>query len=310
MSDTPIPIKLICFPGAPNLPIFAATEKGMFEQAGVSVDLSTTPSSVYQAEHMIDGTFQIAGTAFDNVIAYVEGQGAFKPDTDPDLFAFMGATQVALAFITAPEVKTYADLKSRKIALDALSTGFAFILYEMLSRGGLADDDYEMVAIGATPQRWESVRDGETAGALVLEPFTSIARAQGFNVLDISTDLFDSYQGGIFAASRAWAAANPDAVKGYIKGYLAGLAWTLDPANRDEAAKILLAKMPAIQPRVVDRVLDSLLDPRSGLTPRGEILDDGVKTVLELRSRYSEGASLSDPGRYIDLSYYDQVTGA
>jgi ABC-type nitrate/sulfonate/bicarbonate transport system substrate-binding protein len=310
VSDAPTPIELICFPGAPNLPIFAGIEKGIFEEAGVTVNLSTTPSSVYQAEHMIDGTFQIAGTAFDNVIAYREGQGAFKPDTDPDFFAFMGATQVALAFITAPDVKTYEDVKGCKIALDALSTGFAFILYEMLARAGLTPDDYEMVAVGATPKRWESVRDGETSGALVLEPFISIAQARGCNLLDISTDLFDCYQGGTFAASQAWAAANPDTLKGYIKGYLGGLEWTLDPANRDEAAKILLANMPAIQPRVVDKVMNSLLDPRSGLTPKGEILDDGVKTVLDLRSSYGAGAPLTDPGRYIDLSYYNQVVGA
>ena len=310
MAETATAIELICFPGAANLPIFVSLEKGIFEEAGVAVNLTTTPSSVYQAEHMIAGTFQIAGTAFDNVVAYGEGQGAFKPETDPDLYVFMGATQVALALITAPEVKTHDHIKGRKLALDALSTGFAFVLYEMLARGGLGPEDYEIVAVGATPERWQSLRDGETAGALVLEPFTSIARAQGFNVLDVSTDLFECYQGGTFAASRAWAAANPDAVKGYIKGYLGGLQWTLDPANRNEAAEILLANMPAIRPGVVDAVMDSLLDPRSGLTPRGEILDDGVKTVLELRSRYVPGPPLTDPSRYIDLGYYNQVAGS
>lgn len=309
VTETPTPIELICFAGAPNLPIFAAQERGAFEDAGVAVNLTTTPSSVYQAEHLIAGTFRIAGTAFDNVVAYQEGRGAYTPPAPPDLFVFMGATQVQLAFVTAPDVKTFADVRGRKLALDALSTGFAFILYEMLARGGLAPDDYEMVAVGATPQRWESVRDGETAGSLVLEPFTSIARAQGFNVLETSTALFDCYQGGIFAASRAWAADNADAVKGFIKGYLAGLAWTLDPANRKDAAALLLAKMPVLKPGVVDAVLDGLLDPRSGLTPRAEILPDGMKTVLDLRSRHGDGPPLTDPARYFDLSYYNQVIG-
>jgi hypothetical protein len=53
--------------------------------------------------------------------------------------------------------------------------------------------------------------------------------------------------------------------------------------------------------------MDSLLSPRSGLTPKAAILMDGVRAVLDLRSRYGGGASLSDPDRYIDLSYYDQV---
>jgi ABC-type nitrate/sulfonate/bicarbonate transport system substrate-binding protein len=310
VSETPTPIELICFAGAPNLPIFAAQQSGAFEDCGVTVNMTTTPSSAYQAEHLIGGTFQMAGTAFDNIVAYQEGQGVFKPDAPPDLFVFMGATQVQLAFITAPDVKTYADVKGRTLSLDALSTGFAFVLYEMLARAGLGPDDYEMVAVGATPKRWESVRDGETAGSLVLQPFTSIAQAQGFNVLETSTDLFDCYQGGTFAASRAWAAANGDAVKGFIKGYLAGLDWTLDPANRDEAAALLLDKMPVLKPGVVDAVMDSLADPRSGLTPMAQILPDGMKTVLDLRSRYGTGAPLTDPARYYDLSYYNQVVGS
>ncbi|HUZ68020.1 MAG TPA: ABC transporter substrate-binding protein, partial [Beijerinckiaceae bacterium] len=96
---SPVPIHLICFPGAPNLPIFVAQDKGFFGDAGVAVELATTPSSAFQAENLASGKFQIAGTAFDNVVAYQEGQGAVKLAQRPDIFAFMGATQIELAFI-------------------------------------------------------------------------------------------------------------------------------------------------------------------------------------------------------------------
>jgi hypothetical protein len=56
--------------------------------------------------------------------------------------------------------------------------------------------------------------------------------------------------------------------------------------------------------------MNSLLSPRSGLTPKGAILMDGVRRVLELRSRYGGGLALSDPSRYIDLGYYAEVAGA
>jgi ABC-type nitrate/sulfonate/bicarbonate transport system substrate-binding protein len=306
----PVAIELIAFPGAPNLPIFVAQEKGFFESAGVRVNLTTTPSAAYQAENLVDGKFHIAGTAFDNVVAYQEGQGAVALKRQPDLFAFMGATQIELAFVVAPGIAAYADLKGKSLALDALSTGFAFVLYEMLKRGGLERGDYEMVPVGATPQRWESVKAGTHAGTLAIEPFTSIARNQGFRVLDTSSNLFESYQGGSFAASRQWAEAHPDAVKGFIRGYLEGLDWTLRPDNREEATKILLERMPEIKPPVAGAVMNSLLSPKSGLTPKAAILMDGVRTVLDLRSRYGGGPTLNDPSRYIDLSYYNEVVGA
>jgi ABC-type nitrate/sulfonate/bicarbonate transport system substrate-binding protein len=300
-------IELIAFPGAPNLPIFVAQDKGFFEAAGVRVNLTTTPNSAYQAENLVEGKFQIAGTAFDNVVAYQEGQGAVALKRQPDLFAFMGATQIELALVVAPDVKSYADLKGKSLALDALSTGFAFVLYEMLARGGLQGGDYQMVPVGATPQRWESVKAGTHAGTLTIEPFTSIARNQGFGVLDTSSRLFESYQGGSFAASRQWAAANPDALKGFIEGYRGGLDWTLLSGNRKEATDILLARMPEIKPPVAGAVMDSLLSPRSGLTPKGAMLMDGVRTVLDLRSRYGGGPVLTEPERYIDLRYYNEV---
>ena len=307
MPEASYPLELIVFPGAPNLPLFVAKENGYFEREGVRVNLSTTPSSVAQAQNLIDGKCQIAGTAFDNVVAYQEGQGAVQLSREPDLFAFMGATQVELAFVVAPQIERYEDLKGKTIALDALATGFAFLLYEMLERNGLTRKDCEMVAVGATPARWESVKSGQHAGTLTIEPFTSIAKAQGFRVLDRSTNLFDCYQGGIFAASRQWAAANPAAIKGYIKGYLAGLAWTLAPENRQAATDLLLRHMPEIKPPVAGAVINSLTSPKSGLTPNGEILLDGVRQVLELRTRYGGGKPLSDPARYIDLSYYNSV---
>jgi ABC-type nitrate/sulfonate/bicarbonate transport system substrate-binding protein len=307
-SSSPYPLELIAFPGAPNLPVFVAQENGYFDNAGVRVKLSTTPSSGYQAENLINGKFHVGGTAFDNVIAYQEGVGPVALSRDPDLFAFMGATQVELAFVVAPEITRFEDLKGRTLAMDALSTGFAFVLYEMLERNGLTRNDYEMVGVGATPLRWESVRTGKHAGTLTIEPFTSIAKAQGFRVLERSTNLFDCYQGGAFIASHQWAKANPAALKGYIKGYLEGLAWTLAPENRAAATDVLLRNMPEIKPQLADAVMTSLLSAKSGLTPRAEILMKGVEKVLELRARFGGSKKTLNPANYIDLSYYNLVT--
>ncbi len=303
-------VELIAFPGAQNLPIFAALEQGLFDKAGITLNMSTTPNSAYQAENLANGKFHIAGTAFDNVVAYVEGQGAVKIEPVPDFFAFMGATQIELAFIAQPDIKTYADVKGKVLAMDALYTGFAFVLYEMLAKAGLKKSDYKIEPVGATPVRWESVKAGKHAGTMTIEPFTSIARGQGFTVLDTSTKHYADYQGQAYVASRKWAAASPEALKGFIKGYLGGLAWTLAPENRQAATELLLSKMPEIQPRVAGAVMDSLLSPKSGLTPKAAMLPAGIDVVLDLRTRFGGGSTkLDQHARYVDLSYYKAVVG-
>ena len=69
-------LKIIAFPGAPNLPVFAAMAQGYFARHGLEVSLTTTPSSVYQIQAFHAGEFDLAFTAFDNIVAYQEGQGA------------------------------------------------------------------------------------------------------------------------------------------------------------------------------------------------------------------------------------------
>lgn len=301
-------INLVAFPGAPNLPIFAAIENGYFESFDLDIKLETTTSSVWQMKSLLNNEFQIAATAVDNVVAYQENQGAVSFDFDPDLFIVMGASQVELSLIAAPNITSINDLRGKSLALDALATGFAFVLYRMLEIGGLKKPDCEYIPVGATPQRWESVKAGLHSATLTIEPFTSIAISQGYNVLSTSTNIFDHYQGGVFTASEKWAAKNIDTLQNFIEGYLMGLKWVLDDFNNIKACEILLKNMPLLKKDSVQRVIDKLKNPRTGLTPRATISIEGLEQVLELRSNYHSGKKeLNDPYKYIDLSYYDNV---
>src|SRR5262245_33481856 len=89
-AQTPQPISVIVFPGGFNWPIWIAQQNGYFAQNGIEPKLTNTPNSVFQLTGLIEGRFDIAMTAIDNVVAYMEGQGEAKVDRQPDIFAFMG----------------------------------------------------------------------------------------------------------------------------------------------------------------------------------------------------------------------------
>jgi ABC-type nitrate/sulfonate/bicarbonate transport system substrate-binding protein len=295
-------LRVIAFPGAPNLPTFAAMEHGWFRRHGVEVSIELTISSLAQAERVAAGECDIACTAFDNVVAYSSGQGA--PGVDPGYVVIMGATQLELSLVVDPAIDTHADLAGQSIALDALGTGFAFVLYEMLERAGVDHHSCHFVPVGATPQRWLSVKSGTHAATLTIEPFTSLARASGFRILDTSSRLFDSYQGGVVAARRAVLDERPGAVRGFIDGYLDGLAWMLEPSKRTAVADLLVHRMN-LDPSAVQPVLDSVLSSESGLTPDAELLPDGMATVLALRSRYGPGGTSDGIEAFTDLRLWE-----
>ena len=74
-AQTPAPVTVNVFPGGFNWPSFVAQEKGFFERNGIAVTLQPTPNSVTQMTGLAEGRFDIAITAVDNIVAYVEGQG-------------------------------------------------------------------------------------------------------------------------------------------------------------------------------------------------------------------------------------------
>ena len=299
-------LRVIAFPGAPNLPTFAAIEHDKFTEIGYDVELELTPSSIYQAEKTAAGEFDIICTAFDNVVAYGSGQGAAKVGVDPDYVVVMGATQLELSLVANKDIKSVADLAGKTIALDALTTGFAFVLFDMLEAAGLTRNDVEFVAVGATPLRWQSVQDGVHAATLTIEPFTSIARLNGFNILSKSTDIYDEYQGGVVATTKSTLANHPGKVSGFIECYLKGLEWVLDTTNADAAKAILGARMPQIKPKAMDAVMASLSSEKSGLTPKSALLEKGMETVISLRSKYGDGATVSSAETFIDLHLYNE----
>lgn len=293
-------LKLITFPGAPNLPLFIAQDEGLFAQRNLTVEHAMTPSSIFQFEQIASGRMDVAGTAFDNVVAYREHQGAADLPGPLDVHAFMGASQIELTLVAQPEVKSVADLAGCSLAMDALDTGFAFVAHAMLEHAGVDPASVTLAAVGATPQRFESVRAGDHAATLTLEPFTAMARASGLNLLDSSAERFEHYQGGVFATRDEWAAENQDAITAFVEAYLEALAMTLDEDNVSLRRSTLMRHMPNISPTIIDGVISRVVAPRTGLTPKALISRAGVETVLGLRRKHHpNGAALGDASPYL-----------
>jgi ABC-type nitrate/sulfonate/bicarbonate transport system substrate-binding protein len=299
------PVSVIVFPGGFNWPIWAARERGYFAHHGIEVALTPTPNSVFQLTSLVEGRFDIAMTAFDNVVAYMEGQGEAPLSSQPELVAFMGGDNGFLSLVTTPEVKSFADLKNRTVSVDAMTTGYAFVLFDLLERNGLAPNDYKVEKAGGVLQRWEALKDGKQAGTMLVTPFDVMAKASGFNVLQCAIDVYGHYQGLVGATRRSWAAANAGKLNAYVRGYVAALAWLFDTDNRDEAIAMLRRNLPQMSPDLAAQTYAVLLGP-GGFARKGEADPAGMRKVLELRSEHSQPKkTLSDPARYFDPTYYE-----
>jgi len=81
--------------------------------------------------------------------------------------------------------------------------------------------------------------------------------------------------------------------------------WSLDPANRDEAIR-LLADGLKLPPEIAARCYELEADPVTGLAKDARFDLDGFKNVLRLRAEF-EGGTPAQPEKYLDLSYYQRA---
>ena len=301
----PKPVDLIVFPGGFNWPIWVAQEKGLFARHGIEPRITPTPGSAFQLTGLIEGKFDIAMTAIDNLIAYREGQGEAKI-LGPDLVAFMGGDNGFLRLVAVPEVKSFADLKGKTVSVDALTTGYAFVLFELLERGGLQRDrDYQVERAGGVLQRFNALMEKKHAATLLLSPFEVQAEARGYTRLADASTMLGAYQGLVGGARKSWADANRDAVIGYIRAFSDAVDWLYQPTNKEEAIAILRKNLPAMNEPAGQAAYAVLLHPRDGFQRKARIDLEGVRTVLRLRSKYAEPQkSLTDPARYYDDRFY------
>jgi len=299
------PLSVIVFPGGFNWPIWVAQDKGFFAKGGLEVKLTPTPSSAFQLSNLIDGKFDIGHTAIDNVVAYMEGQGEAKFESKPDLVVFMGGDNGFLSLVTQPDIKSYGDLKGKTLSVDALTTGYAFVLLDLLKRNGLTRADYNTERAGGVLERWRGLQEGKHAGTMLISPFDLMAKEKGLNVLQYAIDLYGHYQGLVGATRREWAQQNPKKLENYVRAYLAGLTYLYQPQNKDEVIAILRKNAPQMSPQLASQSYDSLVGPK-GFSRTAEIDVAGVRKVLELRSEYGQPQkTLTDPMRYIDAKYYE-----
>ena len=305
----PTPLRVIAFDGGWNLPVWAAQRQGFFEAQGVSVQLSYTPTSVYLITKLLDGTFDIALGGMDNVVAYQEGQGEAKIPDNPDLFAFLGGDDGFASIVAAPGIKSFAELKGRTVSVDAMTTGYAFMVRELLARNGLAETDVSFVRAGGTASRYRDLIAGKQDATLLRTPFELLVRERGFNQLATGQSL-GAYQGTVALARRSWAREHEAAVIGFMRAYRAGTDWLYDRANREIVEALLVANIRDMTPALAKRSYDLLLADKGGMT-RDVALDmEGIRTVLQLRSKYGQPAKkLDDPMKYVDLSYYEKAFG-
>lgn len=298
-------VSVIVFPGGFNLPLYIAEEEGFFASEGLKVTITPTPNSVFQMTSLIRGDFDVAMTAFDNVVAYNEGQTDSNERIEADIVAVSGGDGGFLSLVASGECDDVSALKGKRVAVDAMTTGYAFVLLEMLERNAVAREDVEFVKFGGVADRFRGLAEREFSATLLVTPFDIMAGKAGFEVLATASEVLGAYQGVVAAANRAWALENPQTLISFIRAQIQGVRWLSDAGNRDKAIQILRKYVPQMTAELAAHSCAAMLGSASGFQADAAIDKEGLRTVISLRQKYSGSRLLrADLESHTDLSYY------
>ena len=217
---------------------------------------------------------------------------------------FFAAEGIVLPVFVRPEIKSWSHLKGKKLAVDAVDTAFALVLRRILLAHGLDLNrgDYELVALGATGRRLESMMSGETFAGILNSPFDEKAAAAGMVRFGDHREVLPHYPGGILAANRGWAQSRREDLVGFLRGWLAGIRWVKNPGNREEAIKLVSADLK-LSPKAATESVEEL-------SPTGSLNLAGLQNVLDLRVQFGFKLPMGNSlDRYYDLSYFREAAG-
>lgn len=273
-----------------------ARSRALFASEGVDVEITITPNSTEQMRGLSAGEWDLASTAFDNVLAWSGREGA-------EIVAVaQAAAGILLPVYVRPEIRDWSDLRGKKLAVDAVDTAYALVLRRILLAHGLDLErrDYELVPVGATDHRLESMKRGESFAGILNPPWNREAEKLGMVRLGDHREELPDYPGGVVAVSRAWAKAHESELRSFLRAWLAGGRWAKDAANREEAVRMIAEHEKLNRDAAATRLAQLPKDPNLNLP--------GLQSVLDLRVQFGLTPPMGkDLKRYYDLTWCQQA---
>jgi NitT/TauT family transport system substrate-binding protein len=250
------------------LAIWMADAAGFYAANGLKVEIINMNGGSRGAAELAAGRIDAMHVGLSSVVR-LNRTGA-----DLRIIASL-ANVIRFTFISAPGVKTAADLKGGVVGVSTFGSESDSTVTLALKRLGLARDDVTLKEYGGGPKRLAAVKSGEINASAVNEPFTSMAREQGVNVL---VDLVPENIPWLFTAivvKRNAIAERRDALTRFIKATAEGNYLAL---TDDKRAKEVLSK----QANITDpKILDISYNDFKSLSPQDiEPTDSAAKNIL------------------------------
>ncbi len=178
-ENDPIDIGLMASIDA--LPILYADEMGLFEENGVLVNLETFFSAK-------DRDIAYLGGELDGLIADLIGVSTLYAAEKPVTIITTTTAEFGLAVTPDSGITSIEDMKGKEI-LYSKNSVIDYSIDKILETAGLTEEDVVKTVVPALPLRAEMLLKNESDSALLPDPFMTVAKVGGSNIIVKTSDL-------------------------------------------------------------------------------------------------------------------------
>ncbi|MEV5822568.1 ABC transporter substrate-binding protein [Micromonospora haikouensis] len=230
-------------------PMMVADAKGFFGKHDVEVEFSN--ADIYsrlavQGQGKLDVNIPGTGGALFNAVnqglrvRVVADRQQYRCASDNMLLARTAAYDGGL--------KGVADLKGKKVAILAKGSSTEYWLDRALGQVGLKQSDLGQVVTLSYPDTANALKSGAVDAGFLVEPlaYQLISDGQARRVLAMN-EVAPNQEQGLITMSQDFIDKRPEVAARWMAGWLEGVRYYQDPANRDEVVKIVSerTKVPA-----------------------------------------------------------------
>jgi NitT/TauT family transport system substrate-binding protein len=236
-------------------PLDIGIRKGFFQQNGLDIQETAFAGDAKLQQAMASNSVDI-GIGSGPALAFIVKGAPVKGVAD------MAGPPLLLAIVVRPDgPKTAADLKGKKVSVSTAGSLTYWLVSETSRRQGWGPNGIEIEPMGAMAGQIAALRRGDIDGVI-----TDISNAYDLEqkgearILVRFNTLTDFVTHVIFATDTV-IASRPDAIRGFLKGWFATIAFMR--ANKAESVAIaaqVLQKDPDIISRTYDDVMPMFSD--------------------------------------------------
>ena len=244
MSAQPTEFKVgISDPVNTVLAIWMADAAGLYAANGIKAEIINMNGGSHGAAELAAGRIDAMHVGLSSVVRLNRAGGDLR------IIASL-ANVIRFAFVSAPSVKTAADLKGGVVGVSTFGSESDSTVTLALKRLGLSRDDVTLKEYGGGPRRLAAVKSGEIKATAVNEPVTSIAREQGLHpMVDLVAENIPWLFSGV-VVKKDYLEAHRDTLARFLKATVEGNYLARTDARR--AKEVLAREAKITDPKILD----------------------------------------------------------